>query len=488
MRILAFDFGASSGRAMLGEFQNGLLKIKEIHRFVNEPIQLQNTIYWDIQALYQQILTGMKKAVADGGFDSIGIDTWGIDFGLIDGEGNLIRNPIHYRDERTTGIMEQVFEMIPKDVIYQKTGIQFMRFNTLFQLFYMAQKEAEILKNVKKILLIPDLFNYFLTGKMHTEYTNATTTQCINAKTCEWDLDLLAPLGIPKNILTDIIPSGQIYGTLKQELAEQLNCGTVPIVSVASHDTASAIAAVPSEQDDFIYISCGTWSLFGTELKEPIINETSFGFNLTNEGGHNNTFAFLKNIMGLWLIQESRRQLKREGTDISFAELEAQAMKAKPFACMIDPDSPEFELMGDLPSKVKEFCRRTGQSVPQTTGEIIRCINESLAMKYRYTLEQIRQTTGKEYQQIHMIGGGTQSKLLCQMTADVCGMTVKAGPIEATVIGNIIVQLMALGKIKDVKEARKIVANSFPVQTYQPDKSSKIENHYKAFVQMIHKK
>ncbi len=484
-RILAFDFGASSGRAILGTYDGERIQMEEIHRFSNDPVNIAGVFHWDVLRLFHEIKQGITKAVHAGGFDAIGIDTWGVDFGLIDKKGRLINNPVHYRDARTVGMMDKVFETIPKDELYGRTGIQFAAFNTIFQLAYLQQNEPEVLAQADKLLLMPDLFAYLLTGEMRAEYTNVSTTQCLDPITGDWAYDLLDRLQIPRRLFPQIIDAGETYGLLSDAICEELGAPKVPVIAVATHDTGSAVVSVPSSEKDFIFISCGTWSLFGTELAKPVINETSFKFNVTNEGGYGRTTRFLKNIMGLWLIQESRRQWIREGFDVSYGDLEREALACEPFRCFINPDADDFVAPGNLPKRVQEFCRRTGQYVPQSRGEIMRCIYESLAMKYRYTFKAIHEVTGLDYKTIHMIGGGTKDRLLCQMAADACNAHVIAGPIEATATGNIAVQLIALGELKDLAEARKVIAVSEDPKFYEPQNAAAYDEAYNRFEALL---
>ncbi|MEG1996536.1 MAG: rhamnulokinase family protein, partial [Oscillospiraceae bacterium] len=352
--VLAFDFGASSGRATLVSLEDGKINLNEIHRFSNDPIEIDGALCWDIENLFKEVKVGIKKAVSAGGFDSIGIDTWGVDFGLIDKNGDLITNPVHYRDTRTEKISEEVFKKIPQDEIYKRAGIQFMRFNTLYQLAYLCENKPQLIEKTDKIVMMADLFAYFLTNKMFIEKSNASTTNFLNPHTGEWDKELCDIVGIPTRILPQIIKAGQAYGTVTKALALELGCGEVPVVAVATHDTASAIVAVPALEKDVVYISCGTWNLFGTELESPIINKTTVNADFTNESGYN-SITFLKNIIGLWLIQESKREWKRQGKDFSFAQLEQAAIEAinnlkqNPFESFINPDHPSFELPGDMP-------------------------------------------------------------------------------------------------------------------------------------------
>lgn len=484
-RILAFDFGASSGRAILAAYEDGRISMQEIHRFSNDPVMIRGVFHWDVLRLFFEIKQGITKALHQGGFDSIGIDTWGVDFGLFDKEGRLLGNPVHYRDERTAGMMEKTFETVPADELYRRTGTQLIKLNTIFQLVALREKEPELLERAETLLLMPDLFAYLLTGEKRAEYTEVSTTQCLDPKTGDWAFDLLERLEIPTRLFPRIIDAGETYGLLSEEICEELGCPRVPVIAVATHDTGSAVVSVPTQQDDFIYISCGTWSLFGTELPKPVINETSRRFNLTNEGGFGRNVRFLKNIMGLWLIQESRRQWIREGFDVSYADLEREALASDSFRCFIDPDDPSFETPGNLPRRVQEYCRRTGQYVPETQGEIMRCIYESLAMKYRYTFQAIRAVTGRTYEAIHMIGGGTKDRLLCQMTADACQCDVVAGPVEATAMGNIAVQLIALGELDGLKAARRAIADSEEPKHYAPQNTAVYDAAYTRFEKLL---
>lgn len=479
---LAFDFGASSGRAILGVFDGDKITLSEVHRFSNDPVDLHGTTYWDTLRLFYEIKQGILKAKLAGGFDCIGIDTWGVDFGLLDEFGCLLENPIHYRDLRTRGMIEEAFKVIPKERFYQITGIQFMELNTVFQLLSLRKYRPHILERAHRLLFTPDLFAYMLTGEQHTEYSIATTSQLIDIGTRTWSDEILDKLDIPRRLFTDIVPSGTVTGMLGEDVCAECGVESVPVIAVCGHDTQSAISAVPSSEKDFIFLSSGTWSLFGTELDAPIVNEKTMEINVTNEGGYDFSTGFLKNIIGLWLIQESRRQWAREGQSYSYADLERLALEAAPFRCFIDPDAPEFVPRGDIPTRVQEYCRKSGQYVPQTVGEIMRCIYESLAMKYRQTLEKISACTEKTYGVIHVIGGGVKDTLLCQMTANACNVPVKAGPIEATVLGNIAVQLIASGAIRDIAEARQIVARSETVRDYLPDNAEAWEQAFKKYI------
>ncbi len=484
-RVLAFDFGASSGRAIIGCFDGDKITLEEVHRFSNDPVSVGGTVYWDVLRLFYEIKQGIIKAKIAGGFDSIGIDTWGVDFGLIDSEGKLMENPVHYRDARTVGLVDEAFKTMPKEKLYGITGIQFMELNTLFQLISLKKYRPWMLERADKMLFMPDLFGYMLTGKMCAEYSIASTSQLIDLDKRTWSKEILDAFGIKESVFAPLVQPGTVLGELSKEVCEECGVDPVPVISVCGHDTQSAITSVPCEDGDFAFLSSGTWSLFGTELDKPIVNETSMNINITNEGGFDGSTGFLKNIIGLWLIQESRRQWKREGKEYFYADLEKLALAAEPFKCFIDPDAPEFVPHGNIPERVREFCRKTGQYVPETVGEIMRCIYESLAMKYRLTFEKLRECTERDYPVIHVIGGGTKDGLLCQMTANSCDRTVKAGPIEATVMGNVAVQLMSDGSVKNIGQARKIVADSSELKTFEPKDTDKWAGAYEDFLKVV---
>ncbi|MCI8735920.1 MAG: rhamnulokinase [Lachnospiraceae bacterium] len=484
-RVLAFDFGASSGRAIIGEYDGERITLQEVHRFSNDPVIIGDTMYWDTLRLFFEMKQGMVKAKHAGGFESIGIDTWGVDFGMIDKGGRLLENPIHYRDARTVGLIEESFKLIDREKFYGITGLQFMEFNTAFQLLSLVRERPEVFERTDKILLTPDLLGYFLTGEKHAEFSIASTTQLMDAYTGKWSKEVLDALGIPGRILPEIIPCGTKAGKVTDAIKEELGLeGDIDVIAVAGHDTQSAMVSVPTQEKDFIFMSCGTWSLFGTELDKPLINETSSRLDITNESGYGGRISFLKNIIGLWMIQESRRQWIREGREYSFGEMEKMAQEAEPLKCFVDTAAPEFNPAGNIPRRIREYCEKTGQYVPQSDGEIVRCINQSLAMKYRNTIDQIKACTGKEYPVIYMLGGGIQSHMLCQLTASACHREVSAGPIEATVYGNIALQLMATGEIKDINEARRVIAASEPIAHYAPQDGEVWEEAYKTYLKV----
>ena len=467
--VLAIDFGASSGRAVIGSFDGTVIKLTEIHRFSNDPVILGKTMYWDFLRLFHEIKQSLIKSKEYGEIDSIAIDTWGVDFGLIDKSGRLLENPVHYRDSRTAGTSDYSKRFIDHNRLYEKTGIQIMEINTAFQLLSIIRDRSELLDRADKMLMMPDLFAYFLTGECRSEFTEATTTQLIDQKTRGWNIRLIEALGLPKRIFAPLIQPGERYGMLKQELADELRIEPVPVYACASHDTASAVLAVPTQEEKFAFLSCGTWTLFGTELRRPVVTEQALNMGLTNEGGCGGTTTLLKNIMGLWLIQETRRWYNSTRcAGYSFADLESMARGAAPFQSFIDPAAPEFALPDDMPPKIQEYCRRTDQPVPKEPGEIMRCIYQSLACEFALTLREMTALTGLEYGRIHMIGGGTKDKLLCQLTADAAGIPAVAGPTEATALGNGISTLIALGEIPDIAEARRIITQSGLTQEFLP--------------------
>lgn len=486
-KVLAIDLGASSGRGIIAKIEDGKINLKEIHRFQNNGVWAGNDFLWDVLHLLDEIKQAIVKANNDGGFDLIGIDTWGVDYALLDSDGALLTNPVHYRDVRNATGRKEASEVMDIKEIYKKTGIQILDFNTLFQLVYEKNHKNHILENAKTFLFMPDLLNYFLTGVAKNEYTIASTSQMLNPYTKNWDFDLLEKFGINTDIFCDIIMPGEKIGQLSDKVCEELKVKKADVIAVGSHDTASAVVSVPSDKKDFVYISCGTWSLFGTELDEPNITEKGYLSSYTNEGGCGGKIRFLTNIMGLWLIQESRRTYKKEGKDLSFADLEAQARESEPFKCFIDPDYPEFGKPGDIPGRIAEYCKKTGQRAPETIGETVRCIYESLALKYRLALINLEDISGKKFEKINIVGGGTKDPFLCAMTSDACNIDVDAGPVEATALGNIAMCLISAGEIKDIAEARKIIANSFPLKSYKPNHTKEWDEAFERFKKVIEK-
>ncbi|MBQ9784650.1 MAG: rhamnulokinase [Clostridia bacterium] len=468
-KMLAIDLGASSGRGIVGSFDGEKLTLKENHRFANDPVIINGRMYWDILRIFHEIKQSITKTVLEkDNVRSIGIDTWGVDYALLDKEGRMLANPYHYRDTRTDGVVSYIGRFFDPRELYARTGIQCMNFNTVFQLACDLRDDPARVAAADRMLNIPDLLNYFLTGKMANEYTILSTGALLDADARDYAFDMIDKVGIPRRLFGEIVRPGHNLGKLSEQVLSETGKTDADVLTVASHDTASAVIAVPTQEDDFVFISSGTWSLMGTELKSPRINDETAAANFANEGGACGTIRFLKNIMGLWLIQESRRQWRREGQEYSFAELEAKARECKPLQCFVNPDDPSFATPGNLPERVREYCRRTGQYVPQSVGEVVRCIYESLALKYRMTAESIKELTGLDAKVIYVVGGGTKDPFLSQMTADATGMTVSAGPEEATAIGNLMMQMMAAGDAKDIKDARRIVARSFACKRYEP--------------------
>lgn len=483
MKVLAFDFGASSGRAILGSLENGKIVLEEVHRFDNEPVMINDGFYWDLARLFHEVKQGIRK-VKDVDFASIGVDTWGVDYALISKSGKLLSNPYHYRDDRTEKPIEELKKQISTKELYNKTGIQDMSFNTIYQLLADKMQRNDMYEITDKFVMMPELFGYLLTGRIYGEKSTASTSALLEPYTKEWNWKLIDEVGLNRDIFPELLEPGTKVGKLKDDICTELEIDAKDVIAVAGHDTASAIAAVPASEDSFVYISCGTWSLFGTELKSPCITEKSAELDITNETGYDNTTRFLKNIIGLWIIQETRRQFKRDGKDYSYADMEKMAREATPFKCFIDPDDPLFMPPGNQVQRIKDYCKKTGQAVPETDGEVVRCIYESLALKYKHTFNSLKDCTGSDFKAIHMVGGGTKDGFLCQMTADATKVPVIAGPIEATAAGNVAVQLIAAGEIKDLKEARKIIADSFDVVHYEPCDSG-FDAAYERYVKLL---
>lgn len=481
--VLAFDLGASSGRALLGTLSEGKLQVEEIHRFSNDPVQAGKHLYWDVLRLYHEIKQAILKTKHRGNIpDSIGIDSWGVDYCLLGSTGELLGNSYHYRDRRTDGVMEEVFAFLPKEEIFQRTGIQFMPFNTMYQLYSQKKQHQQIISAARHFLMIPATIRYFLTGQVCNEFSHVTTTQLYNPVSNDWDNELLDRLGLPRQLFGTIVEPGTIVGQLQTSVCEELGVPPIPVVAVAEHDTGSAVAAVPALDKDFVYVSSGTWSLMGTEIEEALITEQTAQLDFTNEGGVNHTYRLLKNITGLWLLQECQRTWEKAGSSFTFRQLVEMASTAAPFRSYIDPDDAAFLNPVNMVTSIQDYCRQRRQPIPQTPGEITRCILESLALKYRYVFERIQRLTGKEYARLHLVGGGSHNQLLCQCTANAIGKPVWVGPSEASGIGNILVQFIALGEIGDISEAREIVRRSFSLKVYEPEQQDAWEEAYLSFL------
>ena len=485
MSVLAVDIGASSGRVMQVSLQNGKLCLAERHRFDNTPVAVNGTLYWDVLCLFSELKKGLAQADNPAGVTSVGIDTWGVDFGLLDGDGRLMENPVHYRDTRTKDSLEHILHHATREEIYRVTGIQFMPTNTLYQMTALAQKRPRMLTEAACALLIPDLLAYFLTGQKHTELTNASTTQMLRVNGEGWYTGLLERLTIPTELFPPIIYPGEVYGALLPEVAAETRLPAIPVVAVPTHDTASAVVSAPAEGTDFAFLSCGTWSLLGTETPQPYSTPEACTANFTNEIGYGHTTRLLKNIMGLWILQESRRQWQREGTPYTFAELERLARETPAFRSFIDPDAPDFVQPGDMPERIRAYCRRTGQPVPASVGEVVRCIYESLALKCGRVFRQLSAITGKHSPILHLVGGGAKDPLLAQMLADACGCAVDSGPVEATALGNAAIQLIAAGELKDVADARHMIRESFPITRFLPREANLWEQAARRFEKLL---
>ena len=481
--FLAFDLGAESGRAIIGRLENNRLNLEVLHRFPNQPVQVGRSLHWDILSLWREIQISLTMAVDKCGesLASLGMDTWGVDFGLLARDDSLLCNPYHYRDHRTDNIFDVAFQSISREEIYELTGIQFMQLNSLYQLLAMERENSSILETAKTFLNIPDLLNFWLTGRKTSEFTIATTTQCYNPRRAEWAWGLLDQFNIPTDIFQDIVTPGTILDSLLPSVAEEVRCPIIPVVAVASHDTNSAVAAIPSQEEECVYLSSGTWSLLGVEVDHPIISPQSLSWDFTNEGGVNNKFCLLKSIVGLWLVQESQRHWENNGKKYSYDDLTQLADQSLAFRSLIIPDNPRFFSTGNMPGRIQTFCHDTDQIVPQSEGEIIRCALESLALEYRWVIEHLETLVGHHLPVIHIVGGGSRNWLLNQLTADATGRPVIAGPVEASAIGNILVQAQALGYLSSLSEGRQLVNTSFEVRTFLPRETESWEVSYERF-------
>ena len=469
---LAMDIGAESGRAMLGQLDGQRLALSEVYRFPNGVVRLPDGLHWDVLRIWSEVKHSLAQVVRERGESlvSVGIDTWGVDFGLLDRTGALVSNPYHYRDSRTDGMAEEAFRRVPRAEIYQRTGMPLYPFVSLCQLLSMVVNDAPGLDIAETLLTTPDLLNYWLTGQKGGEFTIACTTLCYNPRLKTWDQALLERMGIPARLFPPIVQPSTNLGQLLPQVAEEvgLGKGSLAVVAPACHDTASAAAAVPAEGSGCAWISSGTWSVVGTEVSAPITSEEAMACNFANEGGVCGTFLLCLNVMGLWIVQECRRTWAGEGDDLSYAELTQLADQARPFQAVIDPDYGEFFKPGDMPARIQAYCRQTDQAVPEGKGAVIRCVLEGLALKYRWALDRLEDVVGQRLDPLHIVGGGTQNKLLNQLTADATGRKVWTGPVEATALGNILMQLLATGQIGSLQEGRALIRRSFPLEAYEP--------------------
>jgi rhamnulokinase len=481
--LVAVDLGAQSGRVAMSGFDGERLSIRRVHSFPNVPVRVHETLYWDVLRLYDGVLEGLRTAAREtsGRVDSVGIDTWGVDFALLDGRGRLVQNPVHHRDARSGQGMEFVLGRVAGRELYERTGIQLMPINTIFQLGAMVAEDDRALEHAETLVLVPDLLNYWLSGAVASEFTNATTTACFDPRAGVWAADLLARLRIPTRLFREIVPPGTVLGRLRDNVAEGTRLAATAVVATATHDTASAVAAVPFRRPDAAYISAGTWSLVGVEITAPLIDDSTFAANLTNEGGVGGTFRLLRNVTGLWLVHECRRSWALDGLEWSFDELVTMAEQAPPMDVVVDPDDPSFAAPDDMPKRIGDYCARTGQTPPESPGKVVRCALEGIALAHRRAISQLAAALGREPPEIHVLGGGARNRLLCQWTADATGLPVLAGPADATEIGNLLVQALALGELASVGEAREVVRASFPPTLYEPSNRDRWDEAYARF-------
>lgn len=487
---LAVDLGAESGRVIAGFFDGRRIRLEELHRFSNGPVHVADTMRWDVLRLWSEIQTGLAKASSRCGSSivSIGVDTWGVDFVLLSKSGEMLGQPYHYRDARTRGVMEQTFARVPKAEIFAQTGLQFMEINTLYQLVAMQQTNEPLMKLADKFLMMPDLFHYLLSGSRVVEFTNATTSQCFHPVQRTWSADLLRKLDIPVSMFPQVVEPGTKLGKLRDDVARRAGLPRLDVVTPATHDTAAAVAAVPTELTGtakWAYISSGTWSLMGLELPNAVLTPKALAANVTNEGGIDGTYRLLKNIMGLWLVQECRKSFERNGNSYDYATLAQIAQDAPPFRAFVDPDAREFLAPDDMPSAIRDWCRKTGQEVPDTEGGLVRCALESLALKYRKVLGQLEELSGEKTEVIHIVGGGTQNELLNQFTASATGRPVITGPVEATALGNVLVQARTAGEIGSLKEIRDVVRASSTMKRYEPQQPAAWSEAYGRFCELL---
>jgi rhamnulokinase len=486
--FIAVDLGASSGRVVSAEWDGSAFRLRELHRFDNEPVTVRGHVHWDVLRLWHEIKVGLTKYAQSGTrpLTGIGVDTWGVDYALLDAGGKLLGNPYHYRDGRNDGMVELACQRIPRQEIYAQTGIQFMQLNSLTQLLSLAEAKEPQLEHAATLLMMPDLFNYWLTGRKVSEYTAASTSQLLHAEDRRWATELAAALELPTDIFPEIVSPGTVLGPVSAEVCEEMGFAhEVPVVAVGSHDTASAVVAVPELDEHSVYLSSGTWSLIGVEIPEPILTEEALRFNFTNEGGVGGTIRLLKNVAGLWLLQESRHQWQREGRDYDWGELLDLAGQAEPFRSLLDPDAPDFLSHGDIPGAIRAYCRHTGQPEPEGVGAVVRCCLESLALRYRWVVEALETVTGRALTTVRVVGGGSQNHLLNQFTADACGRPVVAGPVEATALGNVVMQAIATGHISDLAAGRRAVAASVELDRYAPEPSPEWDQAFERFKALL---
>ncbi|MCE5205271.1 MAG: rhamnulokinase [Porphyromonadaceae bacterium] len=483
--FLAIDLGASSGRALLGRVQNDRLELVEIHRFPNPMIEINGRLYWDLFYLYNQIVVSLRETKLRGyPIVSIGIDTWGVDFVCFGADGEPLRMPYSYRDSHTQDAPERFFTKVPKEKVYEKTGIQIMNFNSLFQLDTMYEEGSSIYPLIDKILFMPDALSYLLTGTMVTEYTIASTSQMVNPHTKEFESDLLEVVKLSKERFAPIVFSGTTIGKILPSVQYLTGQEDISVIAVAGHDTASAVLAVPAESAHFAYLSSGTWSLMGIESDEPVINEETFARNFTNEGGADGSIRLLKNICGMWLIEQCKKEWEKNGP-VSYDEIVTAAAQATPFQCFINPDAPCFASSASMIVSIQQYCRQTGQFVPETIGEIARCIYESLALRYKQVLQHLQELATFPIEKLHIIGGGSKNNMLNTFTANAIGLPVVAGPSEATAIGNLLMQAKAAGLVSEKSAMRRLVRHSVELEIFTPSDIDVWQKQYPRFLEVF---
>ena len=485
--FFAFDLGATSGRSILATLQDEKIELKELTRFPNHIVRIGNKYYWNIYHLFEELKKGLRTAASQGiQLDAIGIDTWGVDFVYLAEDGSFAGLPRAYRDPYTNGMPEDYFAHIfSKKEVYDLTGIQIMNFNSLFQLYAAKKENSSALNHAKSILFMPDALSYLLTGKKVCEYSIASTSQMLNPYTKQFETKFLEKAGIPASLMLPVVMPGETVGNLSASIQEECELGNIPVIAIAGHDTGSAVAAVPAENKNFAYLSSGTWSLMGIEVKDAIINEQTFALNFTNEGGVEGTTRFLKNITGMWLLEQCRKEWETKGTTYTYPEIVALSGSVEGFQSLIDPDNASFANPGNMPQSIVEYCKKTNQKAPETSAEFIRCIFDSLALKYRAVLDSLRQVAPYPIEKLHVIGGGSQNKLLNQFTANSIGIPVVAGPSEATAIGNVMMQAKGLGVVKSLNEMRAIIRNSVSLETFYPENTDLWNEAYKKFLLII---
>jgi rhamnulokinase len=490
---LGIDLGAESGRVMAGVWDGKTVRLEELHRFPNGGVGIADSLRWNTLGLWSEIQTGLALAAKKFGKDivSVGVDTWGVDFALLSKSGELLGLPYHYRDARTRGILPRAFAKVPREEIFGATGLQFMEINTLFQLLALQKNSPEILAAAETLLMMPDFMNFCLSGARVSEFTIATTSQCVNPKKRAWATDLLQKFGLPARIFPEIVPPGTRVGTLRRALGERTGLGAVNVVAPAAHDTGSAVAAVPAKytgKPNWAYLSSGTWSLLGVEVPDALVQPRVLQLDLTNEGGIDGTYRLLKNIMGLWLIQQCRRSFAEKGKDYSYEQLAQMATEAPPLRSLVNPNDSLFLNPADMPAAIQQFCRDTGQPVPETEAEFARCVFESLALTYAAVLDGLQELTGTKIEVLHVVGGGSRNKVLNMFTANACGRPVVAGPVEATVLGNVLVQARSNGELRSLADIRAIVRDSSEVVTYEPDNAAAWQDGRGRFAELCNRK